>query len=186
MPDRFVTIPTRFNRPTLLPLVLEAQKVAQVVIVHTEPHHAPIRDTTPVHSTSNSIQCWWNEGLDKCDGPTLVLNDDIIATADQLTQLFDALDTADLVYLAGHRVGHATPLTGWCYGLHPDRIRPDEAFGWWWGEDDMYQRALQAGLTITPVNIPGIRHARSETAFENPRHAAMTAHDGALYRQRWG
>lgn len=183
---RFVTIPTRFNRPTLLPLVREAQQIAHVVMVHTEPHHAPIKGTTGIESTSNSIQRWWNEGLDQCDGPTLVLNDDIIATAAQLNKLFVALESADLVYLSGHRVGHATPFTGWCFGLHPDRIRPDEVFSWWYGEDDMYQRALRAGLTVTAVDIPGIRHARAEAAFENPRHAEMAVRDGVIYQQRWG
>lgn len=183
---RFVTIPTRFNRPTLLPLVLEAQKVAQVVIVHTEPHHAPIRGTTPIHSTSNSIQQWWNEGLDKCDGPTLVLNDDVVATSTQLDTLFAALEKSDLVYLLGHRVGHATPFTGWCYGLHPSRIRPDNAFGWWYGEDDMYRRAIESNMNVQAVDIPEIRHERSLSAFENPTHATMVEHDAILYHERWG
>lgn len=180
-----VTIPTRFNRPTLMPLVAEAQQIARVVIVHTEPHHAPIRGTTAITSDSNSIQAWWNAGLNACHGPTLVLNDDVVATADDLLALFAALEDADLVYLAGHRVGHATPLTGWCYGLHPDRIRPDEAFQWWYGDDDLYKRAVRDGLKVEAVDVPGIRHERLPVAFENPVHAAMVEQDAALFAKRW-
>lgn len=180
-----VVIPTRFNRATLLPLVKEAQQIARVVIVHTEPHHAPIRGTTAIDSDSLSIQQWWNDGLNACSGPTLVLNDDVVATADDLLLLFEALETADVVYLAGHRQGHETPLTGWCYGLHPERIRPDDAFQWWYGDDDLYLRAVRDGLTVEAVDVPSIRHQRVAEAFENPVHAAMVEADHALYVKRW-
>lgn len=183
---RYVVIPTRFNRATLLPLVEACKQVATVVIVHTEPHHAPIEGAIPVHSESVSIQQWWNVGLDRCDGPTLILNDDIAASPEDLEQLFDALDEADVVYLSGHRVGHRTPLTGWCYGLHPDRLRPDNAFGWWAGDDDLYLRAVRDGLKITALEIPTIQHHRVEAAFENPIHAAMVEADMNLLHERWG
>lgn len=183
---RFVVIPTRFNRPTLAPLIEACQQVATVVVVHTEPGHAPVRGTVTVRDhQSLSIQHWWNAGLDRCHGPTLILNDDIHATPTDLEALFDALDTADVVYVAGHRVGHRTPLTGWCYGIHPDRIRPDEAFQWWAGDDDLYLRAVDAGMNVVAVDLPGIVHKRGEAAFENPAHAAMVDADMRLLAERW-
>lgn len=181
----FVVIPTHFTAPQLVPLVREAQQVATVVLVHTEPHHAPVQGTVTVQSDSRSIQAWWNRGLDVCDGPTLVLNHDVVATADDLLPLFGALETSDLVYLAGHRVGHRTPLTGWCFGLHPDRIRPDEDFGWWGGDDDLYLRSLRDGLTMTAVDVPSIRHERIEAPFENAVHAVMAEQDMRLLGERW-
>jgi len=155
-------------------------------VVHTEPGHAPIRGTVTLHDFSPSIHSWWNTGLDQCAGPTLVLNDDIHATPEDLNLLFEALEDSDVVYIAGHRVGHATPLTGWCYGIKPDRIRPDTAFGWWYGDDDLYRRAVASNLTVTAVQAPGIEHRRVEVAFENPVHEAMVNADADLFRERWG
>lgn len=186
MIDRYVVIPTRFNRPTLIPLVEACQAVASVVIVHTEPGHAPFPGTVTVRSNSLSIQQWWNAGLDMCFGPTLILNDDVVASPEDLEILFDELDTADVVYLSGHRVGHATPLTGWCFGLHPDRIRPDDAFQWWAGDDDLYLRALHQQLRVVAVDVPGIEHRRQAEAFSNPAHAKMAEADMRLLQERWG
>lgn len=182
---RFVVIPTRFDRVTTLPLIEVCREVAVPVIVHTEPGHPEIRGTVPVHDYSLSIQRWWNSGLNQCAGPTLVLNDDIVAAPEDLAALFDALDDADVVYLAGHRIGHRTPLTGWCYGIRPDVIRPDNAFGWWAGDDDLYLRAVRDGLRVVAVDIPQIRHERAEVAFVNPVHGEMAQADMRLLAERW-
>lgn len=137
-------------------------------------------------SESHSIQHWWNAGLDHCTGPALVLNDDITATPEDLVTLFDALENADVVYLSGHRIGHYTPLTGWCYGIRPDKIRPSNDYGWWGGDDDLYLRATRDGLTVAAVDIPAIQHQRSAAPFENPIHAAMVDADMTLLHERWG
>lgn len=181
---RFVVIPTRFDRDTLAPLIEVCQQVATVVLVHTEPGHPEIPDTVTVRSYARNIHTWWNAGLDSCDGPTLVLNDDITATAGALEALFDALDTADLVYVTG-RSG-TTPLSGWCFGLHPAGIRPDETFGWWYGEDDLYQRARTHGLRITPLDLPGIVHRRPGPMFADPDLQALAEQDRITYLRRWG
>lgn len=186
MISRFAVIPTRFDRATLAPLVEALKPICTVVIVHTEPDHEPLDGTTPVLDFTPSIQHWWNAGLDLCDGPTLVLNDDVEASTADLLTLFDALDEAHVVYLAGHRVGHRTPLTGWCYGIWPAITRPDEAFGWWAGDDDLYLRAVRDGLKVDAVTIPGIIHKRMEAPFGNPVHAAMVDADMRLLTERWG
>lgn len=185
--DRYIVIPTRYGRDTVVPLLETCKQVANTVVVHTEPGLLRYEGTITVDdSSSDSIQHWWNAGLDRCLGPTLVLNDDVAATADDLISMFLALETgADLVYLAGHRAGHATPLTGWCFGIHPDRIRPDNAFGWWYGDDDLYQSAIRSGMNVQALHLP-IEHRRAEIAFENPVHAAMVSRDADLYQQRWG
>jgi hypothetical protein len=183
---RYAVIPTRFDRETLAPLVQALQPICTVVIVHTEPDHPHIQGTVRVEDFSPSIQHWWNSGLDQCDGPTLVLNDDIEASTEDLEALFGALDHNDVVYVAGHRIGHRTPLTGWCYGIHPDRIRPDEAFGWWAGDDDLFLRAMAENMAVAAIHLPNIVHKRIEAAFGNPVHAAMVDADMKLLAERWG
>ena len=181
---RSVVIPTRFNRDTLAPLVDACKKVAQVVLVHTEPGHEDVPGTVTVRNYERNIHTWWNVGLNQCDGPTLILNDDITATPDALTALFDALDSADLVYLDGKR--GRTPLSGWCYGIHPDgRLRPDESFTWWFGDDDIWQRAQRQNATVTVLDLPQIRHVSRSTAFEDPKMQEAAGWDRALYLRRW-
>lgn len=180
-----VVIPTRFDRHTLWPLVNTILEVGTPVIVHTEPGHPNVDQCINVHDYSPSIQSWWNSGLDHTGDRALVLNDDIEATPASLTTLHTELDNNDVVYLAGHRVGHATPLTGWCYGIRHNIIRPDNAYGWWYGDDDLYRRAVRDGLRISALNIPEIRHIRQPAAFSNPVHAAMVEQDAKTYAERW-
>lgn len=180
-----IVIPTRFNRATVAPLIAECIKVARVVLVHTEPDHPDVPDTVTVRSDSRNIHTWWNLGLDTCTGPALALNDDVEATAAALAALGAELDTADLVYL-DQRPG-PNPLTGWCFGLHPDRIRPDEAFQWWYGDDDLYRRAVRDGLTIRSVRSKDIRHVRPTAQhFEDPAMRAVVDRDRYTFRDRWG
>ena len=180
----FITIPTRFDRDLIWPRIEACKQVAELVIVHTEPGHDDVPEVVNVRDYSRSIQHWWNSGLDRCSGPTLVLNDDIVAAPEDLATMLEELTRADVVYLAGHRVGHATPLTGWCYGIHPDRIRPDTDFQWWGGDDDLFKRAVRDGLTISALHLP-IEHRRGEAAFHDPIHAAMAHEDMKLLAERW-
>jgi len=178
-----IIIPTRFDRPTLAPLVDICKTIGRVILIHTEPGHPPMPGTTTVHSEARNIHTWWNLGLNQCDGPALILNDDLIATHTALETLAAELDTADLVYLGGR--GGPSPMTGWCFGLPPDKIRPDEAFEWWYGDDDMYRRAVVYGLTVRAVEAPEIVHNKV-ARFADPNLEAATVRDERLYRQRWG
>lgn len=182
--ERFVVIPTRFDRPWLDSLVKVCQSVATVVVVHTEPGHDPIPGTVSVRSDVRNIQAWWNAGIDQCSGPTLVLNDDLVVTAESLSALFDALEDADLVYVTGRQ--GTTPLSGWCFGLHPDGIRPDEAFRWWFGDDDLYNRAVRDNLRIVALDLPDVIHVRTGPTFPDPDLAVLAASDRLLYLERWG
>lgn len=175
-----IVIPTRFGRPTLPDLIAAASRVAPVVVVHTEPGHDDHPGATNVHDHRRNIHHWWNTGLDACHGPALVLNDDISATPDALAALLAALDTADLAYVPGRRPDARTPISGWCYGIRPDELRPDPAFVWWFGDDDLYRRAATPRLVDTAVT----HHQRPDMG-PAPEFAQAVKADRALYRQRW-
>jgi len=178
-----IIIPTRFDRPTLTPLVKACQATGHVILIHTEPGHPPIAGTTTIRSDARNIHTWWNLGLDQCDGPALILNDDLNVTHTALKKLATALDHTDLVYLQGR--GGPSPMTGWCFGLHPDKIRPDEAFQWWYGDDDLHRRAITEGLTVKAIPASGIVHNKV-ARFADPQLEQATIRDEHLYRQRWG
>lgn len=179
-----VVIPTRFRSPSLPALIAEAQQVSNVVIVHTEPGHAPVAGCVNVLDERRNIHHWWNTGLDRCVGPTLLLNDDITTTPEALTELLTALDDADLVTLPKDH--GTTPLSGWCFGIHPDgNLRPDPAYGWWYGEDDIYQRALHGGHRIVTVAAE-VQHDNPDPAHVSPEFREQVKADRKLYRSRWG
>lgn len=181
---RYVTIPTRFGRSTVHPLIDVCRQLATVVLVQTEAGHPNVPGTVTIRSYARNIHTWWNMGLNRCDGPTLVLNDDLIADRPSLQAMFDALETSDVVHLTGREAG-TTPFTGYCFGLHPNQIRPDESYTWWFGDDDLWQRAKAKGLTVTPLNLPGIVHAPRTHMFEDPHLQEAAQWDRDLYLRRW-
>ena len=179
MSDSLV-IPTRFGRDTLPALVDTAAHVGTVILVHTEPGHDDHPDAVNLHDYRRNIHHWWNTGLDACDGPALVLNDDVTATPDALQNMLDELRYADLVYAPGRSRKAMTPITGWCYGVRSERLRPDPAFVWWYGDDDLYQRAQSRRMV--PARITHLQRDDMGPAAE---FAEAVHADRALYASRW-
>lgn len=177
-----VVIPTRFRSQHLETLIRTAQQVTTVILVHTEPGHAPVRGCVNLHDYRRNIQAWWNTGLNEAGDKALVLNDDIATTPESFTTLLDALDDHDLIWIPG-RVG-VTPISGWCYGIRPEAIRPDEAFVWWYGDDDLYKRAIRDNLRTAVLDVP-VLHDHPGPAFPDEFTRAVRS-DRALYYRRWG
>lgn len=175
-----IVIPTRFDRHTLPDLIATASTVGPVVLVHTEPGHDEHPDATNVHDYRRNIHHWWNTGLDACDGPALVLNDDVTATAEALRTLLAELRFADLVYVPGRHRKARTPISGWCFGIRPERLRPDPAFVWWYGDDDLYRRAASRRLVAARIT----HHLRPDMG-PAPEFAEAVKADRALYEERW-
>ena len=181
-----VVIPTRFDRPSLWPLIDTARQVATVVIVHTEPGHADVPDAINVHDYRRNISAWWNTGLDACDGRALVLNDDVEATPEALGALLTALQTADLVYVPGRNKKARTRISGWCWGIDSRAaLRPSTVYHWWYGEDDLYSRAHEAGWRIECVDVD-VRHIDRGGFGVAPEFAEAVKADRAMYEDRWG
>jgi hypothetical protein len=181
-----VVIPTRFDRPTIWPL-LDAIRAADAtpVIVHTETGHGDVVDAVNLLDERRNIQQWWNTGLDACGDRALVLNDDVEARPEAIRAMFDTLDTADLVFLAGRHPHAPTPLTGWCFGLRPDVIRPDPQFVWFYGDDDLYRRAIRDELRVEMVGFVGIQHVRTGGWFADPAMEPIAEEDRQRFVARW-
>jgi hypothetical protein len=170
--------------PWVWQLIDEAQKVATVVLVHTREGSEPVPGTVTVHAEHVGLhfQRWANLGLDECDGPTLIINDDIIIDAEGMAEMFRKLETNDLVTLPG-RIG-ASPLTGWCFGLNPAVFRYDEAYTWHYGDDDIWERAKRDRSRVGVANVP-IVHDRGDHPKFPPELRDQVRRDRALFNQRW-
>lgn len=177
-------IPTRFTNAGLWPLV-EALNAANIrtVLVHTEPGHDDVPNVVNVREYARNIHSWWNVGLDECSGAALILNDDIVGDPKAFTALLNALEHADLVTLPK---GYGnTPLSGWCFGIHPDgNLRPDPEFIWFYGEDDIWYRAVRDGAKIVTVDVPVI-HERDDAPIVPDEFRQAVRADRQLFMLRW-
>jgi hypothetical protein len=183
----FVVIISTLDKraPHVWRLIEEAQQVATVVVVHTRAGSDTIENTITVraHDVGLHFQRWANLGLDNCDGPTLIINDDIIIDAEGMAEMFRKLETNDLVTLPG-RIG-ASPLTGWCFGLDPARFRYDETFVWHYGDDDIWERAKAERARIGVANV-AIVHDRGDHPKYPPELRIQVRQDRELFNRRWG
>jgi hypothetical protein len=174
-----VVIPTRFERDSLWSLIEAASDVATVVLVHTEPGHADAPGVVNLRDYRRNIGHWWNTGLDVADGPALVLNDDVRTSSAALRALLTALDDADLVYVPGRPAKAPTPVSGWCWGVRPDLLRPDPAYTWWYSDDDLYRRA--SWPTCVDVDVEHLARG----GFGPGEFGQDVKADRALYEERW-
>lgn len=177
-----IVIPTRLDRPTVWPLIEEARQVGPVVIVHTT-DTPDVPDTITVRSTARNIHTWWNAGLDLCGDKALVLNDDIIATASMLQMLVDALDDHDLVSCAVW--GGTSSASGFCFGIRPEVIRPDESYTWFYGDDDLWLRAHQQGLRVGAVPVPVVHVDEYKPTMYPEEFTDAVWADRQLFADRW-
>lgn len=189
--------------PDRLPNVVAlAEHGMQTVIVVTGTAFAPrvhaavrhmthVRVITPPRFPIN-IHRWWNHGIDEAVsvGATTVavLNDDTAAgSADDLFTLAEAAE-GGISYVTPAWAQRETPLTGYAFGIDPFVIRPDQDFEWWWGEHDLFHRAVDRRLTVKPVRVD-IRHLRTDAAYPTLTDTTLTAmidRDRARWTSKWG
>jgi hypothetical protein len=135
-----------------------------------------------------NIQRWWCAGIDHAvqNGATVVVvsNDDTSAPPGALLQLAEAVAAgADLAYVDPPWAPRVTPMSGWCYAIDPARLRPDPAFLWWWGDDDLWMRSRN------PVKVQcGAVHLRVGGDYDRPWTdlEPLVEADRALFHARWG
>lgn len=159
-----------------------------------------------------NIQKLWNTGIEYCEMATagivpewnvLVLNDDVVCPPNLASRLSNMMRGmgADLAYPDQFGVAppegilHGTPgpvdmrtrITGYAYMLRGEaRMRLDERFGWWYGDDDLDWRCRIAGGSLL---VPGCavehRFPNAQTN-DNPALVAQTALDRQAFINKWG
>jgi hypothetical protein len=187
---KFAVIPTRTERPTLWPLldVLRAAGVTPI-IVRTKADAATIPDAVNLDGWDRmSITYWWNLGLDRAElgSPTLVLNDDLGMTVEMVDRLFEALKDHGLIWSENTSPRTHSPFSGACFGLIAGSIRLDENYVWWHGDDDLYRRAKEAGMSVAAVDVQPV-HVRPPDyeRWDETMFAGDIPNDQARYFDRW-
>ncbi|HET9725767.1 MAG TPA: hypothetical protein VFP28_02555 [Gemmatimonadales bacterium] len=202
----WIVVPTLGNRDASLVTLLRAAQMPSVV-VWTHPEGATDDISPELWESSGSfvidpadpmnIQRWWNAGIEHAvqQGADIVVvtNDDISAEPGALLELAAHIEPGAegspmLVWPedTAHASTRVTGITGYCFALDPARIRPDEAFSWWWGDHDLElrARAMQPDGGAMAVDVPGIRHLRTDYRYDRPVTHLIDA-DRRLFARRY-
>lgn len=194
-----VTVPTRGDHPDLLERLVAACGVEReaFIVVRTAPIDPPLGASSLDDFGPINIHRWWNAGLDAAQqlgaDYCAVINDDI------------AVGEGTIEALAGaaHRSGAAIAAPGTRYRLMRDRypvrpallgslwvldlrcrLRPDEGFRWWFGDNDLDIRARRdfGGLVTVPVSYQHL-HA-SESTDTSPTLQALARQDEETFKDK--
>ena len=203
----WLVVPTLGNRDaSLLPLLDGAGMPA--VVVCTGPaspqryreHADQSGRAGRVHAFAArgmNIHKWWNDGIDlavdRGADCVVVVNDDVAAAPGALLELAAHIEAgvSDAPMLVWpddpeHGKGRVTSLTGWCWAIDPHRIRPDEAFSWWYGDNDLElrARAMRPDSGVRAVEGLDVKHLRTDWSYDRPvQH--LIAEDTRLFRSRY-
>lgn len=201
----WLVVPTLGNRDaSLMPLLRDAGMPA--VVVWTAPrreHGAALEADQIVDVASDplNIHTWWNAGIDRAVDAgadvVVVANDDVAAVPGALLELAAHIEADEpaspmLVWPhdAEHAKGRVTPMTGWCWAIDPVRIRPDESFAWWYGDNDLELRARAMSAVSgghgepLAAYVPGIRHLRTDYSYDRDVSREI-ARDRRLFAARY-
>lgn len=196
-----------------IPMVNEALDVlgdlANHAVVVTNGLHPPtnyeIRGVHLVYDRTEGINIsrWWNLGLDWIEEHddefhhVLVMNADTRIKMDGVLELSHAMDMHPRVVMAGpmtgrgihveHRpgfLGFERRIPGYCFMIGSrNRIRVDEQFEWWCGDDDLEWRAREQGGTalVGPIQF---RHLGD--GIPRDKLAEIAAQDVLRFEAKWG
>lgn len=181
-----VVISTLDDRsPHVWRLIEEAQQVATVVLVHTRAGSDPVDGTVTVRAEHVGLHYprWANLGLAECDGPTALINDDVVITARGISDMLELVaEGYDLVTLPG-RVG-TTPITGWCFAVNPDVFTFDEEYRWYCSDDQFWEEAKRDRRRLGVANV-AIVHDRGDHARYPAELRQAVQLDLARFRRTW-
>ena len=203
----FMTVPTAGDRPELLDALIRdcGLPADRIVIVATRPD---VRISTPVHVIEDygppNIQRWWNLGIQESErrGATYVavVNDDIAVGPETLEQLKNALESTAAAIASPSRPPfrdgvHTRPLIPyeprlwgslWVLKL-TSRLRPDERYVWWYGDNDLDIRARRHHGGVLLLNVPFQHMHPGEGTSQSPALQQQTTADAGTFeiQYRW-
>ncbi len=177
----WLTIPSG-DRRKYLKQIIDTSGVpsSHIVIVNT----AKNEPTPHVHnlwSDELNIHKWWNMGIDFAvkhgADYVAVLNDDVQLIDDPLNKIVAGMGDAAI---GQPDIGS---ICGYCFVLNTKYgLRADESYTWWYGDNDLYDRAQQYGVARVAVDV---RHLHgNELTGANLALLEITKIDKQLYDSR--
>jgi hypothetical protein len=201
----FMTVPTAGNRTELLHALVQDSGLPpeRIVVIATRPGVvAPSGVTIIEDFDAPNIHRWWNRGIDEAQirgaSSVAVVNDDVRLAPTTLPDLETALSATgaaiasparDPYPLGVHRgrlVPYAPRLWGSLWVLRIDSgLRPDPAYVWWYGDNDLDIRARRDHGGVVLVDVPFEHLHPSEGLAQNPELAAQTDLDAISFETQY-
>lgn len=178
----WVTIPSG-NRRQYLEQIIDTCGVprSHVVLVNTA-NNEPTDGVHNLWSDELNIHKWWNMGINYAAerGAThvAVLNDDVQLIGDPINRIYDGMGDATIGQ------PKMNSICGYCFVLNVhDGLRADEEYIWWYGDNDLYERAEKInGVEKVDADV---RHLHgNELTSINPALTAIGEADKILWDSR--
>jgi len=194
--ERFVIIPTRAGLTPSLGELLDAVTAASAkpVIITNIGQNVDYPGAICVERRRQNFQHWGNLGLEYALNATangadvfaLIINDDIRIDPAQLDRIFDQAVHSDVISMDDRPPFTPwSPMTGWLFGVRPGKIWLDEAFTFWWGDDDLWVRATRDPQLRTKLVSAQYSHDRGGKGAWDPEFDAVATADRDLFFSRY-
>ena len=201
----FMTVPTSGNRSHLLEnLVRDSGLPPDRVIVVTTRSNAQVPSGVVSISDAGplNIHRWWNRGIDEAirRGATAVavVNDDVAIDEKTFSVLENALLSTGAAIASPSRppfhdglhkrrlIPYEPRLWGSLWVLRVDSgLRPDERYGWWFGDNDLDIRARRnhGGIVLCDVTFTHLHP--SEQTGTDPQLRKQTEIDAQTFERQY-
>ena len=134
-----------------------------------------------------NISHMWNLGLDYADtlthGPydTAILNDDAIPGPDWFTTVVNRMHADGADGASEPRSPRSLSIAGWAFILNGARLRADERFVHWFGDDDLVMQA-ELWTIVEGITTP---NTRAHSTSRSPEARAQIALDRAAFEAKY-
>lgn len=188
--DLWMVIPTA-NRLQYLDDLIKNSLIPKknIVLIRTAPGHV-IDDVNNIFVKYGNINIhkWWNQGIDFAEKNgakvVAVLNDDVFIAPGSLQKIAKEVLEQDVPLGFPHP--HSGRLAGYCWILNLKyKIRPDNKFKWWYGDNDLQMQAQEISRYI--YVSADVRHLEGGKLTDmSKKLKKLTERDGAYFEKKWG
>lgn len=181
-PDLWMVIPTA-TRTQYIPEIVAQSGIPRDKIIIISTSDVVYPDVINLDSYEFNIYKWWNMGIDyaKKRGAThvAILNDDLVLKDRPLQKILKVMVEEDATI--GYPLPASSEPCGYCFVLNLEHgIYPDENYTWWYGDNDLYERAKK----VVGVRASVQHMEPNRLTSQNPGIREYTKIDRARWNNR--
>lgn len=178
----WVVIPTGERRTYLQDIIDNCGVPGDKIVIVQTKDLEPIDGVGNLYLTNKEINIyhWWNEGIkwamERGATHVAVLNDDLKLVDNPLQKILEVMVAEDATI--GHPLPASSDPCGYCFILNLEHgILPDEGYKWWYGDNDLYERARK----VIGVKARVVHLHPNEVTSSSPELMALTRADKERY-----
>ena len=173
-------------------------------------------ETTVIDATDWPLHRMWNDGLDRAEAwaaemgalewNVAILNNDLEVPPDFLSKLAEGLRRRD-DYMVAYPNIHSLDippqgvaittgmgngptgrsLSGYAYMIRGEtKLRIDEQFSWWYGDDDLERQVAARGGQVVSVDTSVVHLEPNQSTKSSPERLKLAEEDRVKFFKKWG